>query len=75
MRREAEIDNGLVDRGGEKSVIPALQLTHSGTGVKETQTLKCCGKNLGKTWVKLRFCVIFVLFLSKNIGKNDGFSS
>ena len=39
-------DNGLGDRGGEKSVIPALQLTHSGTGVKETQTLKCCGKNL-----------------------------
>ena len=37
-------DNGLGDRGGQKSVIPALQLTHSGTGVKETQTLKCCGK-------------------------------
>ena len=33
-------DNGLVDRGGEKSVIPALQLTHSGTGVKETQNTK-----------------------------------
>ena len=52
-------NNGLVDRGGEKSVIPALQLTHSGTGVKETQTLKCCGKIHGKTWVKLRFCAIF----------------
>ena len=33
-------DNGLGDRGGEKSVIPALQLTHSGTGVKETPNTK-----------------------------------
>ena len=33
-------NNGLGDRGGSKSVIPALQLTHSGTGVKETHNTK-----------------------------------
>ena len=52
-------NDGLVDRGGEKSVIPALQLTHSGTGVKETQTLKCCGTKSGKNRGKIEILYYF----------------
>ena len=41
----------------------------------ENPQSKACGKNLGKTWVKSRFCAICKEKHWKNIGKNDGFSS